>query len=198
MAGFAGPFLNMRIVLLRHGKPDLPPFGKLTASEMHGWIASYDAAGIVPGAAPMARAAEIAATCNAIVASDLPRAVSSAKALSVSRLVTIDPVFRESGLPHAEWKGLRLPPKVWRALFRMLWFGGYASHAESIASSRLRAKDAADKLRKLAAEHESVLLVGHGMMNGFIARELLSSGWCGPRNPGSNHWQFGIFQKDLR
>jgi hypothetical protein len=37
------------------------------------------------------------------------------------------------------------------------------------------------------------MLVGHGFINYFIAKELLSRDWAGPLKPGSNYWQYGEY-----
>lgn len=47
---------------------------------------------------------------------------------------------------------------------------------------------------KLAKEYESVLFVGHGIFNRLLAKELKSLGWCGPSNPGSKYWSFGVYE----
>jgi hypothetical protein len=51
------------------------------------------------------------------------------------------------------------------------------------------------KLTELAAEHSHVLLVGHGFINHFIARELLKSGWTGPGRPGPEYWSYGVYER---
>ena len=73
----------MKIVLLRHAKPDIPEFGKLRASEIRRWIESYNSAGIMKDHQPLREAVEIANNCNAIVCSDLSRSVESAEALRI-------------------------------------------------------------------------------------------------------------------
>ena len=46
----------------------------------------------------------------------------------------------------------------------------------------------------MAREHERVLFVGHGVYNRILANELRKSGWLGPKNPGSKHWSFGVYE----
>ena len=184
----------MKIVLLRHGKPDIPRFGKLRASELHRWIDAYNSAGIMKVHQPSREAIEISHKCNAVVCSDLPRSVESAVALRIRQINHIDPLFREMGLPYPHWPSPKLPPNIWAALFRFLWFFGYSSHAESIRAAKRRAASGVDKLKELAYQNDSVLLVGHGFVNRYISKSLLSSSWHGPASPGKKYWEFGVYE----
>jgi broad specificity phosphatase PhoE len=184
----------MRIVLLRHGKPDVPKLGKLRASEIYQWIESYNSAGLNIEHRPSREAIEIANNCNTIVCSDLPRSIESARALGVREVNHIESMFREMGLPYASFPSPKLSPNIWAALFRVLWFFGYSSNGESLREAKLRASNGASMLKEIAANTGSVLLVGHGFVNRFIAKELLSNGWQGPASPGKKYWEFGIYE----
>jgi len=184
----------MQIVLLRHGKPNVPKHGRLRANELHKWIESYNSAGIVPEPVPSRDAIKISNACNAVVCSDLPRSVESAKALGVKGINVIEPAFREMGLPFGSFPPLKLSPNIWARFFRALWFLGYSSNSESIREARLRASNGANRLKEMAINDGSVLLVGHGIVNRFIAKELLSNGWKGPENPGKKYWNFGVYE----
>jgi len=183
----------MQIVIMRHGKPDICASEKLRACEMREWIESYDSAGIDRMHVPPVIAMEKAAQCNAVVCSDLKRSVESAGILKAGHVYLSDAVFREFGLPCMTWHSFRLPPMIWAAFFRMLWFAGFSAGGESFRDSRLRMKRGADKLKEVAAEHGSVLFVGHGLYNFFLAKELLSTGWQGPVTPGKRYWEFGVY-----
>lgn len=174
----------------------MPAFGKLKASEMSQWIERYNSAGIDQSQIPPIPAAEMAASCNAIVCSNLPRSIESAEVLKTKtgHIIHSDAIFREMDLPYATWHLLRLPPAIWLALFRILWFFGFSPRCESYKAARNRAISGAQRLKDLATEHESVLLVGHGLINRFIAKELLSTGWHGPANPGKQYWGFSVYE----
>lgn len=174
----------------------MPAFGRLKACEMSHWIESYNSAGIDPKLVPPPHATEMAASCMAIACSDLPRSIESAKALKIKagHVQLSDTIFREMGLPYANWNSLRLSPAIWVALFRMLWFLGFSPRCESYYSARLRAIAGAQRLKELAAEHGSVLFVGHGLLNRFLAKDLLATGWEGSANPGKRYWEFGVYE----
>ena len=186
-----------KIILLRHGKPDVPEQRKMKSNGICKWIKSYNSSGIDLSYQPSCEAAEIAKGCNVIVCSDLARSIESAKALGINKIDTIEPLFREMELPYGSVPFIRFKPEIWAVLFRVLWLFGYSSNSESIKEAKTRAENAANKLRELAATNESVLFVGHGFSNRFIAKELLSSGWKGPKNPGRSYWEFGVYQHTL-
>ncbi len=169
--------------------------GSLTALEMREWIQSYNTADIDKTCPAPAKAIAAACGCAAVVCSDLPRSMQSAQALNIDRIDYSDALFREAGLPFANWNSVRLSPYVWAALFRLIWFVRSSGNGESFVSAKLRAAACAEKLAQLAATHDSVLLVGHGLINNFIAGELRSKGWRGPSSPGRRHWSFGVYER---
>ena len=71
---------------------------------------------------------------------------------------------------------------------------GYSRNSESFKEAKTRASEAVRRLTEVAHEHERVLFVGHGVYNRMLANELRRSGWSGPKNPGSRHWSFGVYE----
>lgn len=128
----------------------------------------------------------LAASASFMVASTAPRALRSAQMLGRRPEVT-DAIYCEAQLPFAGWRFPRLPPALWAGFFRLLWLCGYARGADSIDATRMRAREAADRLVSMAADGP-VLLVGHGIMNRLIARELVERGWSAPEKHNNGHW----------
>lgn len=184
----------MEIILLRHGKPVIPHSNKLTASAFAEWVSLYDSSGLCPSSSPTNEVITQASRCKAIVCSELPRSIESAKALNIKTITVANSKFNEAGLPVANWRIIKLSPKAWAVIFRILWFFGYSRNSESYKATKARASEAAEMLKKLAEKHRSVLFVGHGVYNRILAKELKTSGWSGPRNPGSKHWNFGVYK----
>ncbi|AOW13826.1 histidine phosphatase family protein [Hydrogenophaga crassostreae] len=174
----------MTISFMRHGKPALVECGWVTPAQMARWIERYDLSEVGPQDIPTSsylrtQSADVVATSTAA------RAMSSARLLGRTPDV-LDPVFGEAELPFALINFPRLPPSIWAAVFRIAWFFGYARSAESIRNTKARAKAAAIQLVALA-EEGSVLLIGHGIMNRLIAKELSAMGWRG-KVPQRAHW----------
>lgn len=184
----------MEIVLLRHGKPRVMRQGRVSPAGFGQWVAAYDGSGIdgrrPPPEAAIARVRE----CACVVCSSLPRSVESARALGVPRIDACDPMYREMDLPSAGWHFPRLPHAVWAVLFRLLWLAGYSGNAESFREARERAARCACCLAALAAERSSVVFVGHGSLNWFVAWQLRRMGWAGPWIPPLRFWGVAVYR----
>jgi broad specificity phosphatase PhoE len=186
----------MEIVLARHGRPKLRQWSWITPGQFAEWIRAYDQAGIfVEEVPPHIRAKAVQSPW--IVSSPLPRCEQSAQALAPLRQIDKEELFREAGLPHAFWRFPRLPSSVWTVIFRAAWFCGYSTNSESLVMARNRARSAALRLIDLAREHQSVFLVGHGIINTLIAKELIRQGWMGPSRPAHRHWRFSVYRHDI-
>jgi broad specificity phosphatase PhoE len=183
----------MEIVLARHGRPKLDHKRWITPLELGDWIRAYDEGGVLVEEVPQQIRAK-AAQSSWIVSSPLLRCVQSAEALASLQNINPEELLREAGLPHALWGFPRLPPSVWTVLFRAAWFLGYSANAESLGLAKNRARSAARRLIELAQEHQSVFVMGHGIMTALIARELTRSGWAGPKRPAHGYWQFSVYR----
>lgn len=179
-----------RIILMRHGKPLLPRMGWIAPADIAHWIEHYNRSEVTTEDMPNV-SVDLATSAACVVASTAPRALSSVAALGHTPSVT-DAMFCEAALPHAPWRFPRLPPAVGAAFFRLLWFFGYSHGSDSFRATQARAKAAAEKLVDLA-KSGSVLLVGHGIMNRLIAKELLTLGWLGPRKHENRYWSASIY-----
>ncbi|ELQ5997169.1 histidine phosphatase family protein [Cronobacter dublinensis] len=183
----------MKIILMRHGRPLLSQTGALKASDMRGWIADYDRADIGSDAPPAA-SRELAEHASVVISSDLPRALSSLAALGREPAQT-DALYREAYLPVFRLGGLRMSPFTWAAIFRGLWLCGIAGEAEPLREAKRRAMDAADSLIRLSSTaDDTVLLMGHGIMNRLIAGALRAKGWRETVKPGKGYWSAGVYQ----
>lgn len=180
----------MNIILMRHGKPVLTETAWVSPAGMARWIAHYDES-IVETCDIPAASKQAAQAASMIVASPSARALASVEALGLCAAVT-DAVFAEAQLPFALWSYPRLSPFAWAAVFRILWLCGYARGADPICLVRARARQAADRLSLLAAEND-VLLMGHGVMNRLIAKELRRSGWRGMGKHEERYWSANVF-----
>ena len=181
----------MTIILMRHGKPDHPVSGRFTARALADWCEGYDQAVICD--APPPRSMAIARMASVIACSPLPRARSSLARLGL-QAQDVDEVFSEVAMPLLPFARLHLPLTLWLALLRLLWLCGYAGRVESVQHARQRAQRAADKLIALS-QHGTVLLVGHGIMNKLIARQLRKRGWQAEKHASSRHWSSAIYHR---
>ncbi|MCM2567088.1 MULTISPECIES: histidine phosphatase family protein [Janthinobacterium] len=176
---------------MRHGEPRLAKGRWIAPLQMGQWINLYNQSIIKEGGIP-AQCAAAALSASTIVASTAPRACSSARALGDLPFMQ-EAMFSEAGLPFALWKAPWLPAEAWAAIFRLLWLFGYARGSDSLQITRRRARAAAERLVALAARGP-VLLVGHGIMNRLIGKELQALGWLARNRQGSRYWSMGVYE----
>lgn len=125
--------------------------------------------------------------------SDLPRSRQSAQALGFGENPVADALFGEAQLPHFRHGRIRLPAAVWLTVLRLLWLAGFSRNGESYAAAKRRARSAAQRLIDLVYVHGSVALVGHGVMNHLIGRELRAQGWRCCLRPGKDYWAYAVY-----
>lgn len=185
----------MRITLVRHGKPRFELKGRIRAKDLAEIARSYDLSGL--GDRPPESTVTAVRDNKLIICSHLARSVESAKALGFPEVHLKDPLFCETTIPHFSSGSISLPADVWIMGLRLLWLFGFSRNGESLSGARKRARQAAARLAGLAEEHQHILLVGHGFMNHFIARELKRMDWLGPSKPGKGYWGYAIYEKAL-
>ena len=177
---------------MRHGMPTFTGKAKVTSNEMAEWIAQYNLSD-TGSDTPPASSQLLASSASHILSSPLPRALSSLRRLGCEP-DSINEVFREADLPVIQIPGLRLSPSKWAALLRVMWLLGLSANVERLRMAKQRAIQATDILVTLAKQSNGpVLLMGHGVMNRLIARELVSQGWKVQRRPGRDYWSAGVY-----
>lgn len=185
----------MKIVLMRHGQPDVDRRARLNAAQFGDWVKAYDVAGIDTASRPSQAAIDLAAECAITVCSNLARSQESARLLGARRIVAADRLFREMEMPHAAWRFPRIGLSLWLVFFRLAWLMGYAGDIESFKAARRRAHTCAERLAAMAASDGGVLFVGHGSLNWFIARRLKKMGWQSSDASPRRYWEFAVFHR---
>jgi broad specificity phosphatase PhoE len=165
----------MQIILLRHAEPDLSKWQKIHSSEMSEWINLYNLVGVKKELNFFHQ--QNALKQNFVVCSNLNRSIHSAKLMGCQSPDLVDAMFREAELPEIKVPIIKLNPNIWAFIFRIFWFAGVSVDIESLSAFKKRVSLAAEKLAQLADKHDSVLFVGHGIMNRFLEKELISKGW---------------------
>ena len=192
-AWFQGRRACMEIVLGRHGRPVLDQSKWIAPRGLSQWIAAFNDGGILRGQIPQATSLA-AARCKVIVSSPLRRSYHSAQLIASSQLLVTEDLISEAGMPHTNWLFPALPITVWLAIFRVAWYCGYSRNAESMSDASMRAAVAADRLVELARQHDSVFVVGHGIMTTLIANRLVKMGWSGSRRPANRYWGHCVYR----
>jgi len=183
----------MEIVLLRHGKPSYTFKGKARASDISREIELYDKANLADHPTP--EALDIALRCDSVVCSALSRSLETANALGFEKINSTNAHFNEAALPHFKRGDIVMPIVAWVAVLRIFSLSGFSRHGESYLQCKQRATQATKDLITTAQNHQRTLLVGHGIFNHFIAKELRKQNWLGPKSPGKSHWSFAVYTK---
>lgn len=180
--------MSTTIALIRHGKPTITPQGWIGGCELPQVINRYQSARIASNSFPPEDVQALVQSAKLVFTSDLPRAMHSAQILEPTILPVSDPIFREVEFWLECPINIRLPFHMWLFLDRLLLSLGYSPHSQSQTYNKERVRKATELLEQKSYETGSVVLVGHGITNLFIARELKKRGWYGPWTPKMEHW----------
>ena len=155
---------------------------------------AYDAAGIVDHEGPPPELIRIAADAQVIAASDLPRAIASARRIAPSRDPDVTPLLREIRLEPPAWLP-RLPIEVWDIISHAQW--SYRLARGSSHDFVRRASDAVEWLVQRAADASTVVAVTHGGFRRIIASQLVARGWrADPGKRSYENWSVWAYSRD--
>ncbi|MEN8154854.1 MAG: histidine phosphatase family protein [Acidobacteriota bacterium] len=187
--------MEKKIILVRHGEPDVKKWESERNGSYGEWVKAYNSAGIKNESRPSEELKAAVEGCDLIISSDLRRAVETAEALCLSIPVRKEPVLREIELPESKRKLPKFSPEIWATIFRILWFFGVSGNVENLREAKERIKKASEKILSVAEDNNKIVVVGHGLINRFIAGELKSNGWSGPKYNRANYWDFFEYRK---
>lgn len=179
------------IIVARHGRPalnrDLGP--RLSWSEYIDWWAAYEAGALEEGQTAPDALKQAVADVDLFFTSGRLRAKQTMEMAAPGKTATAFDVFNEAPLPPPRLNWLKLLPRNWNVVSRIVWIGGHSLDGESIRQARARARIAAKQLHEDAANGK-VFLAGHGWFNRMIRRELRKLGWRCVYNGRDNYWAF--------
>ena len=162
---------------------------------MERWRVAYDAAGIVPTPAPPADLVAIAAASAHIVASDLRRAIESAKMLAPDREVRVEPLIREAPMPIPRWP-TPLPLAVWGTVMYARWSYSRLRGRDIASPDWQRAEAAGRVLTDLVSDGSTAVVVTHGIFRKLLATHLTLLDWSAvARKGGYSHWSAWDFTR---
>lgn len=147
-------------------------WGKIHSSRMSEWIEAYHSAGVKNEVNPSSQEMVCKLKHNFIVCSDLARSLHSAEMIGYPSPNLVDSLFREAELTSIVIPVIRLTPHAWSMAFRVFWFAGVSSKAESLDAFKPRACLAAEKLIQLAKDHESVCSLVMALLIVFWQKNL--------------------------
>jgi broad specificity phosphatase PhoE len=163
------------ITLIRHGRSAHAQAGWIDRPGFLRWRAAYEAAGIADGETPPPALQRLAASAGLLVASNIPRAIESARLLAPGAEVAVSPLLRELELAPPHLGTLRLPLFAWALAYgvRML----VRQHEHVTPAEHARAREVAAWLAGLAEEHGTVVAVTHQSFRSILSKALVAEGW---------------------
>ncbi|MDF2511127.1 MAG: hypothetical protein K0S04_993 [Herbinix sp.] len=154
----------MRIGLLRHFKVNCPHKKMMTSKEFREWSEKYEVSKVIKNKVEM-----YGIEWDICYASDLPRAITTAKDVYCGNLI-IDKLLREvDNAPFIHTERIKLPFEIWHICGRLAWYFKSKSQPENIKQTRQRINEFLDRIDW---SQENVLIVFHGFMLYNLQKEL--------------------------
>jgi hypothetical protein len=188
---------RIRIVLIRHGKPDVGRGPWLTHKKFQDYIAEYEEAGLDPESPPPDWLVELTRQARRIYTSDRPRAAESARALAPHAELSLSPLFMEAQLKSPKLPLVRMKPAAWAVIARAAWHAGHHGGIEDYPEARDRATQAVAILAKTAREDGIAVLVAHGYFNAIVGRTLSKQGWVKHGRHRARFWNAVVYERSL-
>ncbi len=171
-------FRQIQIYLIRHAKPNLKKRFLSSSAQAQEYVENYNRVSI-----HKINSNQVVVNLkkpHQIYCSSLPRSQETALTLfGASYLIVSDSIFREFELKIVQANSIvKLPLDLWKGVSRLSWFLGYNHRGiESRKEAMKRVVLSADNLEKLANQEETAILVGHGLINAAITKELKKRDW---------------------
>ncbi len=186
----------MRIILIRHGQPNIALAPKTGHRGFGDYIDGYEAAGLEPSSLPPQELRDLVKELGAVFTSGKPRAHQSAQRLAPNAELIADPLFVEAPLasPPVPLLAMRVPK--WAVMSRILWHMGFTPGIEDYRRARQRAAKAADILVGHARATGAAALVAHGYFNWMIGRQLRRRGFAKQGTHQARYWNTVIYERN--
>jgi broad specificity phosphatase PhoE len=185
----------MRIILIRHGQPNIPLAPRTSHRGFGAYIDEYEQAGLDPNSAPPEELQDLVRELQAVFTSGRARAHESARALAPNAELIADPLFAEAPLASPKIPLLRMKVTKWAVVARILWHAGYHPEIEDFRKAKARAAEAADILTKRAQKDGQSALVAHGYFNAMIGRVLRQRGFLRTGSHRALYWNAVIYER---
>ncbi|MGH6878083.1 MAG: histidine phosphatase family protein [Rhizomicrobium sp.] len=185
----------LRIILIRHGQPDIPVAPRASHHEFRSYIDAYEQSGLDPDSAPPEELQDLVGELSAVFTSGRKRAHDSARALAPNAELIADPLFAEAPLASPRIPILRMTVPKWAVVARVLWHAGYHPEIEDYRRAKRRGSEAADILMARARQDGAAALVAHGYFNLIIGRELRHRDFTKSGSHRARFWNAVIYTR---
>jgi len=168
----------------------------MSRADMQRWRDGYDAAGLRDDDEPPAGLADLIATADLVIVSDMSRAIQTAQRLTTAP-VEVSALVRETPPPIPNLTRLRMPRHLWEWMTLARWGYWILKGKQGPDEDVARAVNAANWLDDLSLRHPHIAVVTHGTFRRLLTYKLEHIGWR--RSPGSrrsyDHWSVWSLDK---
>jgi broad specificity phosphatase PhoE len=185
----------MKIILIRHGKPNIHKGRWINRRGFASYIEDYERAGLDPASYPPARIREMVQGAGRVYTSDRPRSLESGARLLPKAERISDPLFMEAQMKSPVLPLMRMNAAAWSVVGRLAWHAGHSGGVESWRACKARALKAMDTLAGEAERSGVAVLVAHGYINMMIGIRLLQRGWTRDGKHRAEYWNTVVYEK---
>ena len=182
-----------QIIFIRHAKVDMDSSRPICAASLTKWEESYNTAPIA-NVLPDDEIVRSIQNADYVLSSTLRRSIDSLKLIEVS-IDEKNSLFNEASIPVLKGSMIKMRPTSWLMLFRLLSLAGVGRWARTLKETKKDAKSAAVRLVELSQEHDNIVLMGHGVMNWLIRKELKRAGWKSKTRDVHSNWGYTLLFK---
>lgn len=183
-----------QIVFIRHAKVDIDSSTPITAKMLKSWEEAYNNAPIIKDIPQNEALYQAFDEVDYILSSTLRRTQDSVVLLNRG-IDASNALFNEAQIPVLNGKFIKLKPTSWLVLFRIFSLVGFGRWAATLRETKSQAAEASRVLLELSDKHDKIILVGHGVMNWLIRKELLASNWQSEGKDAHGNWGMTILTK---
>ena len=176
-----------QIIFIRHAKVQMDKSSPITAKMLKSWETAYNNAPIFQELPQNDALHQAFNEVDFVVCSRLRRTIDSVELLGIS-VDESNTLFNEATIPTLEGKWIRLRPTQWLVLFRILSLFRIGRWARTLKETKADAYEASQRLLELSKEHQNIILMGHGVMNWLIRKELMKTGWRSEGKDDHRNW----------
>ena len=183
-----------KITFVRHAKVDMDASTPITAKMLKSWEQEYNTAPIIQDIPQDKALHQVFDEVDYMLSSTLRRTQDSIVLLG-SSVDESNVLFNEAQIPVLDGHFIKLKPTSWLVLFRIFSLVGFGRWAITLKETKGQAKEASRVLLELSKEHDNIILVGHGVMNWLIRKELLASDWKSEGKDAHGNWGMTVLFK---
>jgi broad specificity phosphatase PhoE len=185
----------MKIILIRHGKPDIHKGRWISRRGFAAYIDQYERAGLDKASHPPQTTRDLTKGITTVFCSDRPRSVESAGRLLPDAQRVSDPVFMEAQLTSPVLPLMRMHAAGWSILARLAWHAGHHRGVETWRECKRRALTGMHMLWREAEANGTAVLVAHGYINMMIGIRLRQRGWTRTGKHRAEYWNTVVYEK---